>query len=103
MAENSAEYMKRWKKNNADSYLSILLKHRYGITLDVYKEMLEFQNGVCAICGKPETIKRKTRLSVDHCHDTLKVRGLLCDQCNKGLGNFKHNKELLSKALKYLE
>lgn len=94
--------MKKWKEKNPEAYLSILMKHRYGITLNEYKEILLNQNGVCAICGEKETIKRKTRLSIDHCHSTKKVRGLLCDGCNKGIGYFKDNPELLERAKQYL-
>lgn len=93
----------QWRKDNPKAYRSIILKHRYGITLKDYEELLDKQNGVCAICSNKETIKRKTNLSVDHCHTTNKVRGLLCDQCNKGLGNFKNDTLLLQNAAKYLE
>lgn len=95
-------YMKAWKLKNPRAYKSILIKHRYGITIEKYEEFLLKQNSVCAICSKPETIKGKTSLSVDHCHITNKVRGLLCDSCNKGLGNFKDNPQLLEKAKIYL-
>ena len=55
----------------------------YGLTLEQYDQMFEEQNGVCAICELPE-IRR--RLSVDHNHETGKVRGLLCFICNTRLG-----------------
>jgi hypothetical protein len=77
-----------------------------GITLDDYNALLASQGGVCAICGKPETTMRLgtlRELAVDHCHVTGKVRGLLCSQCNHGLGNYRDNPELLRKAAEYLE
>ena len=80
-------------------------RHRrriYGITEEQYNEMLQKQNGVCRFCKKsPED--NKQRLAVDHCHDTGKVRGLLCSTCNLGLGYFNDNIALLSEAILYLQ
>lgn len=61
--------------------------------------MLEAQGGVCAICGGVTGYKR---LTVDHNHTTGKVRGLLCDLCNRALGNVKENTELLRQMIVYL-
>lgn len=83
------------------------LKARYGISIDTYNEMLENQNNKCLICNNPETLKNRTgnirRLSVDHCHDTQIVRGLLCSKCNHGLGMFKDKVSNLLKAIEYLK
>jgi hypothetical protein len=81
---------------------------QYGITPEDYKRMFDEQNGVCAICSKPETnldyrTKELRRLAVDHCHETNIVRGLLCEHCNTGIGKFYHNSELLEKAAEYLK
>jgi len=79
-------------------------KLRYGYKLSVlqYNLMLAEQNGRCAICG---TVKCDTgrRFAVDHDHETGTIRGLLCRACNQGLGQFKDNPELLSKAFEYLK
>lgn len=75
-------------------------KSRYGITVDAYNEILELQGGVCWICKGEDT--RDTRLSVDHCHTSKEVRGLLCKACNSGLGQFKDDIERLERAIKYL-
>lgn len=72
---------------------------RYGITEEQYLGMVDKQGGVCAICGKPCSIGR---LSIDHCHITEKVRGLLCRRCNAGLGAFGDNVNMLEKAIDYL-
>jgi len=72
-------------------------KRLYGISDEQYKKMLLNQEGGCAICG------RKTKLCVDHCHLSLKIRGILCVNCNLGIGNFKDSIELLLKAGIYLE
>ena len=66
-----------------------------------YETLLQIQNNACAICGiTPEEIGKK--LIVDHDHDTLKVRGLLCWRCNSGLGFFKDNQAHLAMAIEYL-
>jgi len=88
----------------AASTNSRLLK-RYGITSEEYIRLLENQNYSCAICGNtPEKGRANTyKLSVDHCHTTGVVRGLLCQKCNTGMGLLGDTKEGLLKALKYLE
>lgn len=72
------------------------LKTRYGITPEQKQEMFEAQGGRCAICGQSE------KLVVDHCHRKGSVRKLLCSGCNKGLGCFQDDLELLIKAVRYL-
>lgn len=78
------------------------LKRRYGITSDDYAKILASQSYRCAICGTT-TCHTGRNFSVDHCHTTGKVRGLLCAHCNVGLGNFKDDPTLLTNAIKYLE
>lgn len=75
----------------------------YKITADQYRAMLDAQGGVCAICKTECNRSTTTRMCVDHCHDTGKVRGLLCFKCNSGLGKFNDDQELLRSAAKYLE
>ncbi len=78
----------------------------YGLTQDDFNKMLENQKGVCAICVLPETAIDKYGnllvLSVDHCHKTGKVRGLLCSRCNHLLGNAKDEVTILLRAVEYL-
>lgn len=79
---------------------------RIGLTYAEYLEMLEAQNGVCAICKNPERgtrLGRTKELSVDHDHRTLAIRGLLCSACNTGLGLFRDSVEALRAAIRYLE
>lgn len=76
-------------------------KAKYGITNAEYQALAIKQQGLCAICGGPPT-KKRLSLAVDHCHSTGIIRGLLCDLCNRGLGQFKDSIELLEKALRYL-
>ncbi len=77
---------------------------RYDLTKEQYLVMLADQGGGCAICGTSNGSSRNPRvLCVDHCHDTGKVRGLLCDNCNRGIGALKDDPSLVRKALLYLE
>lgn len=76
-----------------------ILKSRYGITPETFDKMLKSQNNKCAICDNGYHLT----MHIDHCHITGKVRGLLCNNCNRGLGHFKDSMRLLVKAKKYLE
>lgn len=75
--------------------------HRRGITRDQYLIMLEQQCGCCAICKKPP--KDGNDLAIDHNHKTNAVRGLLCKECNRGLGLFGDNIKTVQNALQYLQ
>lgn len=77
------------------------LKRQFGISLEEYNALVQSQGGLCALCGKACPSGRS--LAVDHCHSTHEVRGLLCMNCNNGLGRFKDNPELLRRAAQYLE
>lgn len=70
--------------------------------LETYKHLFDLQGGVCAICQSPEN-GRYAHLSVDHDHDTGKIRGLLCNNCNRGIGLLKDDPKILEQAKKYLE
>jgi hypothetical protein len=73
------------------------LKQRYGIGADEFDRRVAQQGGVCAICGKVEPEH------VDHSHDTGEVRGILCFNCNGGLGQFRDSTDALRNAARYLE
>ena len=78
-----------------------MLIRKYGITLEEYNQMLIDQEGKCLICNKHYT-KFESNLSVDHNHKTGEIRGLLCKNCNVGLGFFEDNCNLLLNAINYL-
>jgi hypothetical protein len=79
------------------------LKRRYGITKRQIVELAAFQREVCAICKKvPDVTRKRGGLHVDHDHVTEKVRGLLCESCNQGLGFFKDSATALQSAINYL-
>ena len=97
-------YMREWREKNRERHNELCnqsyhrrkdapgrkeardryhLKYKYGLTPEDYDAKLIEQNGVCAICGKPPN---KRRLHIDHCHETGRIRGLLCTGCNTRLG-----------------
>ncbi len=105
-ARSKAYYEKNKKKVLAQMWAKAL-STKYGITVDIYQDMLIEQNGVCKICNKPETLVDKRygtliRLAVDHDHETGKVRGLLCNNCNRMLGFVKDDTALLMAMYKYI-
>ena len=72
---------------------------KYGMSLEEYDKILSDQGGKCACCGS----KRDDDLNIDHCHRTGRVRGLLCRDCNLGLGYFRDSVSVMERAIKYLE
>jgi Recombination endonuclease VII len=74
-------------------------KNRYNITIEQKKQRIAEQNGKCAICRTPIDF---SSAAVDHNHITKSIRGLLCDNCNVGLGNFKDDPQILRDAAEYL-
>ncbi len=92
---------KQWDLEDPERTRGKYLRESYGLKLSEYNDMLEAQNHKCAICGQDETRFQK-KLVIDHCHDTGKVRQLLCNTCNHGLGNFKDDISLLASAIQYL-
>jgi hypothetical protein len=73
---------------------------KYRMTTEQYDRLLASQDGGCAICGARPPSDRS--LAVDHCHERFVIRGILCQPCNVGLGNFKDNPETMQKAIQYL-
>ena len=96
--------MARWRarhpERNRELQRARDLKRGYGISVAQYDKMLLLQGGVCAICKGRN--KSKRRLSVDHNHASGEIRGLLCDNCNSGLGRFRDSPEFLRAAAEYL-
>ena len=97
------------KYKNTDKYKNTLRKHtllKYGISIEEYDEMLTRQNFVCKICSRPENKMlngKVRRLSVDHDHETGKIRGLLCMDCNTTLGKMNDDVNLFIKMVNYLK
>lgn len=110
-ATRSYEQREKYKKQYKEKYHSIAIEERqrknflenlrrFKISEEEYNILISKQCGVCAICGKENTCGR--RLAIDHCHTTGKIRGLLCSKCNSALGVFNDSREMLSKAIDYL-
>jgi hypothetical protein len=77
------------------------LQRVYNITLEQYNIILKNQNNKCAICDIPQS-ECIRRFDVDHNHHTKEIRGLLCPNCNKGIGLFGESIEILQNAIQYL-
>jgi hypothetical protein len=107
-AQKGKERYERIKEANPEYFRHVNLRStmkKYGLTEDDYFEMFEQQEGRCAICGKEPGSTMgvdRNRLVIDHSHTTGKVRALLCDYCNRGLGIFFDDPELLIAAADYL-
>lgn len=96
----------RYRVRHPDAHRRWRLPKKYGITVEDYEQMLLEQGGACAICRRAETVVMRGKvkpLSVDHDHESGRVRGLLCHECNVGLGKFKDNVARLKAAVTYLE
>ena len=98
---------KAWRDRNPEKQKNIAYKTRYGITFDEYKRLFDLQGGVCKICKEPETAldnfgKEGKVLSVDHCHDSKIVRGLLCSRCNCMIGYSRESEDILEGGKIYL-
>lgn len=101
MSEKNRRYRKNHPEKNRRIDRDWYLRANYGITLEDYEAMLEKQGGTCAIC-ESSIPGGNGAFSVDHCHSTGKVRGLLCRLCNSGLGHFRDSPGLLYRAVEYL-
>lgn len=109
------EYQRQWCKLNPEKTKEYYLRRdkeimrekawlrRYNMTRLQYDELFKKQNGCCAICETKEIGRGFTYFCVDHDHNTGKIRGLLCDLCNRGLGYFRDNPLFFKKAGEYLE
>jgi hypothetical protein len=92
-----------WKDGSIRDYV---YKRKFGISLSDYEKILKSQDGKCAICQtqKPTGHGAKYgRFSVDHDHSTGEVRGLLCSNCNIGLGAFRDNVDVIKNAIFYID
>lgn len=97
-AEHRREYARNYRKNNPEKTRETHLKSKYGITTSDYNNMLNNQNNKCAVCERDMNDYGKV-FCVDHNHTTNKIRGLVCDPCNYGIGFYEKHKD---KYIKYL-
>lgn len=97
----------RYRDKNPHKKRDERLKREFGMSFIQYQEMLNHQNGVCAICSNPETriVARSGKISelaVDHCHRTGKIRGLLCAKCNTAIGLLNEDINIINNCVNYL-
>jgi hypothetical protein len=97
----------RWRQRHPERWQRIRmnsdLKRKHGITLEDYERMLQEQGGVCKICKSTESNNKiRKRFAVDHDHVTGVKRGLLCDRCNRAIGLFRDDVDLVRAAGEYL-
>lgn len=97
---NKGKYV-RTEKERRKMARNYALKRNFGLTQEDYDLLFKSQMGQCKICGVPQSQLSKP-LYVDHCHKTKRIRGLLCRDCNAGLGLFKDNPNILKVATEYL-
>lgn len=100
--ERYAENQRRWRESGgkAISNRKSHLKRKFGLTPADYEAKLARQGGGCAICGRKPSVGRQ--LDIDHDHRTGAVRGLVCNSCNQGLGQFREDPIRLGYAASYL-
>lgn len=97
---------KKWRQRHPKASLRLYRIKKFGLTPEAYDELVRRQEGLCAICGKPESSKRDgitKALAVDHCHKTGKIRGLLCAKHNTMLGMAEDDPSVLQKMIDYLQ
>lgn len=119
------ENNRRWKKQYYQKHKQVLreqkkviyqkTKHiykdrwfrkQYGISLEQYEAMFVQQNGLCAICQKPERVMRSgnvLKLAIDHNHKTGQIRKLLCAHCNQALGKLHEDPNIMKNMISYIE
>lgn len=97
----------RHTKNNPEAIKNTYLKCTYGLSLEELNLLKALQDNKCAVCGKHETAIHANgnikSLSIDHCHETGKVRGLLCNNCNTAEGLLKGNSSIIRKLADYVD
>ncbi len=74
----------------------------YGLTVEQRDALLASQDGACALCGRPLREFKPREANIDHCHETGRVRGILCGGCNTALGRLGDTPEAIAKVLAYV-
>lgn len=102
-AAEKLAYNRMWNAENPHRKAENHLKNAYGLTRTQYEKMFSDQGRKCAVCKTDNPKNTFNPWHVDHCHRTGKVRGILCNRCNTGLGFFADDIELLKLAIEYLK
>lgn len=96
-----AELTRMWHKRNPERSRDMYRCRKYKLKRGDFDKMFKDQDSKCAICGEVDP-KGRGGFHVDHCHETEKVRGILCHNCNLGIGNLQHDPRIMRAALEYL-
>lgn len=96
------ERMRAWRKNNPEIVAAQKRRSAYGVSKEQFEIMLLAQNNCCALCGETFQKGKKREVYLDHDHNTGKVRGLLHQNCNAGIGCFGEDTQKLGKAIAYI-
>jgi hypothetical protein len=103
--ERRMENKRKWRKANPERAKLESKKAKcktYGVTVVEYDALVAAQGHKCAVCGTDHPGRKKGDWLIDHCHETKAVRGLLCHNCNCGLGHFRDSVAVLQRAIDYL-
>lgn len=101
-SEARKQKQKEYYQQNKERWVEASLQKLYGIGLEDYKRLLTEQNESCKICERPQSSFKRS-FAVDHCHETGKVRGLLCSNCNTSLGLMKENPRAVKNMINYIK
>ena len=99
--EERLKQAREWQMNNPNKRKNQRLR-QYGISFEEFNFLLEKANNKCEICGYSDMSDKKIFPVIDHCHNSNKVRGVLCSKCNLALGHFNDNIDSLKNAINYL-
>jgi hypothetical protein len=94
---NRKKSMKKYRDENKEIFKRSSLKFRFNITLEQLDEMFVIQKNKCFLCNSEKNGNQKKKLAIDHCHKSGKIRGLLCDTCNRYVGLFESGKRKMNK------
>ena len=98
---STAKWQREYRKRNKEQFAAYERKKLYGITQEEFEALLLKQDNVCGICREP--FKDTFNRHVDHDHSTGEIRGILCADCNRGLGCFKDSPDILDRAKAWLK
>lgn len=101
--ERERERSRAYRKRRPDVGEKARIKYKYGLTSEAFEALWFSQGGCCKICRLPEPETSRRRLVIDHCHNSSRIRGLLCNNCNALLGMARDNPEVLRRGAAYLE
>lgn len=97
-SENPERHEEDWKRLTGSRNRLVVKARRYNISVESLESLLEEAGGKCQICQQSPD----RWVVIDHCHDSLLVRGVLCERCNQALGLFRDDTENLKRAIEYL-